>query len=59
MGEGTRKCMVCAREHAEGGSICPACQARIRGEVLERQKQVRKDAEKELHRQEGEPPKKG
>jgi hypothetical protein len=41
--------MVCAKEGAFEGGICDLCKAIIRGEALEGQHQIRKDAEKSLH----------
>jgi len=44
-------CMVCAREGAFEGGICDLCKARIRGEALEQQHQVKKDADRSLHKE--------
>jgi len=44
-----KRCMVCAKEGAFEGGICDLCKAIIRGEALEGQHQIRKDAEKSLH----------
>ena len=46
-----KRCMVCAREGAFEGGICDLCKAIIRGEALEGQHQIRKDADKSLHKE--------
>jgi hypothetical protein len=43
--------MVCAREGAFEGGICDMCKAIIRGEALEGQHQIRKEADKSLHKE--------
>jgi hypothetical protein len=45
------RCMVCAKEGAFEGGICDPCKASIRGEALEGQHQIRKDADKSLHKE--------
>jgi hypothetical protein len=45
------RCMVCAREGAFEGGICDMCKAIIRGEALEGQHQIRKEADKSLHKE--------
>ena len=45
------RCMVCAKEGAFEGGICDLCKALIRGEALEGQHQIRKDADKSLHKE--------
>ena len=57
MGEGTKRCMVCAKEKAFEGSICEEFKAMIRGEASEKGKRIKKEAEREIRR-EGIPPKK-
>lgn len=47
---GKNRCTVCGKEF-EGGSICPACEAMIRGEAVDKHKQIRKEAEKEFHKE--------
>ncbi len=54
----TKRCMVCAKESEFEGAICPACQALIRGEALEKNRQIRKDADRELHKEGSTPEKK-
>jgi hypothetical protein len=46
-----RRCMVCAKEGAFEGGICELCKAIIRGEALEGQHQIKKDADKSLHKE--------
>jgi hypothetical protein len=46
-----KRCMVCARPGAYDGGICDLCKAAIRGEALEQQNQIRKDADRSLHRE--------
>ena len=45
------RCMVCAKEGAFEGGICDLCKAIIRGEALEGQHQIKKDADKSLHKE--------
>ena len=45
------RCMVCAKEGAFEGGICDLCKAIIRGEGLEGQHQLRKEADKALHKE--------
>ena len=52
--EGTvnkNRCMVCAKEGMFEGGICDLCKAIIRGEALEGQHQLRKEADKSLHKE--------
>ena len=44
-------CMVCAKEGAFEGGICDLCKAIIRGEALQGQHQVKKEADKSLHKE--------
>jgi hypothetical protein len=46
-----KRCMACAREGAFEGGICDQCKALIRGEALEQQHQVKKDADRSLHKE--------
>ncbi len=50
------RCMVCGKERALVHAICEECKATIRGESLDRRKQIKKDADREFRR-EGVPPK--
>jgi len=43
--------MVCAKEGAFEGGICDLCKATIRGEALEQQHQIKKDADRSLHKE--------
>ena len=45
------RCMVCAKEGMFEGGICDLCKAIIRGEALEGQHQIRKEADKSLHKE--------
>jgi len=45
------RCMVCAKEGLFEGGICDLCKAIIRGEALEGQHQIRKEADKSLHKE--------
>ena len=48
---GKNRCMACAREGMFEGGICDACKAIIRGEALEQQHQIKKDADRSLHKE--------
>jgi hypothetical protein len=50
--------MVCGKTDPGEDTICPTCKAHIRGEALEHQKQIKKDAERELHKEGSDPLKK-
>ena len=43
--------MVCAKECAFEGGICDLCKAKIRGEALEGQHQLKKEVDKSLHKE--------
>ena len=43
--------MACAKEGAFEGGICDPCKAIIRGEALEQQHQIKKDADRSLHKE--------
>jgi hypothetical protein len=45
------RCMACAKEGAFEGGICDPCKALIRGEALEQQHQIRKEADRSLHKE--------
>ncbi len=45
-----RRCMVCAKEFEMVGSVCDACNAKIRGEAAGKQEGLRKEAEREIKR---------
>jgi hypothetical protein len=50
--------MVCGKPDPGEDTICPTCKALIRGEALEHQKQIKKDADRELHKEGSDPLKK-
>jgi hypothetical protein len=51
MGDGKKRCMVCAKEMtALKGGICEPCQERIRREAMGEQASVSDRADKELRR---------
>ncbi len=43
--------MACAKEGAFEGGICGPCKAIIRGEALEQRQQVKKEADRTLHKE--------
>ena len=43
--------MICAKPGAFQGWICDPCKAKIRGEALEQQEQIKKDADRSLHKE--------
>lgn len=45
------RCMACAKEGTFEGGICDLCKAMIRGEALEQHHQVKKDADRSLHKE--------
>jgi len=45
-----RRCMVCAKEFEMAGSVCEACNAKIRGEAAGKKEGLRKEAEREIKR---------
>ena len=45
------RCMACAKERAFESGICDPCKALIRGKALEQQHQIRKDADRSLHKE--------
>lgn len=47
----TTRCLVCGKPDAGENTICPRCQAMIRGEALERRREIRREAEKALHKE--------
>ncbi|MCL5966573.1 MAG: hypothetical protein M1550_05130 [Deltaproteobacteria bacterium] len=51
-----KRCTVCGIAEAQDGMICDKCKAIIRGEALDKRKEIRKDAEREF-RKEGVDPK--
>jgi hypothetical protein len=55
MTEPKSRCLVCGKPDPGEDSICPVCKALIRGEALEHQKQIKKDADRELHKEGSDP----
>ncbi len=51
MKEKERRCMVCGKPDPGEDSICPACKASIRGEALHKQKEIKKEADRALHKE--------
>ncbi len=47
---GRKRCIVCGIADPGENTICPACKAMIRGEVLDSHKRMKKEAEKALHK---------
>jgi len=45
------RCMACAKEGVFEGGICDSCKALIRGEALEQHHQIKKDADRSLHKE--------
>jgi len=45
------RCMICAQPGGFQGGICDPCKAKIRGEALKEQEQVKKDANRSLHKE--------
>jgi ribosomal protein L37AE/L43A len=46
-----KRCLVCGKPNLGENSICPACKASIRGEALKKQKEIKKDADRALHKE--------
>ena len=57
MAQDKKRCIVCGKEREMTDAICDRCKAEIRGEAVDKHKQIKKDSDKELRR-EGETPKK-
>ncbi|MFQ5458377.1 MAG: hypothetical protein ACE5FC_08000 [Myxococcota bacterium] len=45
-----RRCMMCAKEFEMAGSVCEACNAKVRGEATGKKEGLRKEAEREIKR---------
>jgi len=45
------RCMICAKPGTFQGGICDLCKAKVRGEALQEQQQVKKDADRSLHKE--------
>ena len=48
---GKNRCMTCAKEGTFKDGICDPCKANIRSEALEKQHQIKKDADRSLHKE--------
>jgi len=48
---GKNRCMICATPGAFEGGICESCKAKVRGEAREQQQQIRKEADRSLHKE--------
>ena len=51
MTEKMRRCMVCGIADPAEDTICPLCKAMIRGEAVERHREIKKDADRVLHKE--------
>ena len=58
MADGKRRCMVCGKEKEMTDAICDLCKAEIRGEAVDKHKQIKKEAERELRKEGVKPDKK-
>ncbi|MBI5575972.1 MAG: hypothetical protein HY896_06360 [Deltaproteobacteria bacterium] len=46
-----RRCMICGKEKEMTDTICDTCKAEIRGEAVDKHRQIRKDADRELRKE--------
>ncbi len=46
-----KRCMVCGIADPGDDTICPVCKAMIRGEAIERHREIKKDADRVLHKE--------
>jgi len=51
MADQKRRCSVCGKEKEMANIICDECKAVIRGEALDKHKQIKKDAEREFRKE--------
>ena len=51
MAETARRCMVCGVADPGEDRICPLCKAMIRGEAVERHREIKKEADRVLHKE--------
>ena len=54
----TRRCMICGKEKEMTDTICDPCKAEIRGEAVDKHRQIKKDADRELRKEGVKPEKK-
>ncbi len=45
------RCMVCGKEKEMADAICDLCKAEIRGEAVDKHKQIKKEADRELRKE--------
>ena len=58
MSVGKRRCMVCGKEKEMADAICDLCKAEIRGEAVDKHKQIKKESDRELRKEGVKPEKK-
>lgn len=46
-----KRCIVCGIADPGEDTICPPCKALIRGEAVERHREIRKEADRVLHKE--------
>lgn len=51
MTETMKRCIVCGVADPGEDTICPPCKAIIRGEAVERHREIKKDADRVLHKE--------
>ncbi len=51
MTETMKRCIVCAVADPGEDTICPVCKAMIRGEAVERHREIKRDADRVLHKE--------
>ena len=51
MTEKMKRCMVCGIADPGEDTICPLCKAKIRGEAVERHKEIKKESDRVLHKE--------
>ena len=45
------RCMICAKSGDFNGGVCDPCKAKVRGEALEKQTRVKKEADRALQKE--------
>lgn len=50
MDKGHKRCTVCGIAEPEDGMICEKCKALIRGEAVDKHKEIKKDADREFRK---------
>jgi len=51
MEERKKRCTVCGKEVPGTDTICEACKARIRGEAVHQRDEIKKEADRTLHKE--------